>query len=86
MNTSDATMAILRELSRAKGKWPDWPIDPVHAVAVLAEESGELVQAALDYCYSGGDIDRIRDEAIQCGAMAVRVLEGLERYERRKGY
>ena len=51
--------SVITELDMAKVKWPDWPVDPVHAAAVVSEEAGELVQAANDFCYSGGDSERM---------------------------
>ena len=73
---------IMAELERAKDKHPHWPDDPLHAVAVLNEESGELTQATLDFAYAAGDLERMREEAVQCGAMAIRFLENIDRYRR----
>ena len=78
--------SVITELDLARAKWPDWPVDPVHAAAVVSEEAGELVQAANDFCYSGGNLDRMKAEAIQTVAMGLRFLDGLAMYERRKGY
>ena len=78
--------SVITELDMARAKWPDWPVDPVHAAAVVSEEAGELVQAANDFCYSGGDSERMRSEAVQTVAMGLRFLAGLAMYERRKGY
>lgn len=77
---------ILKELRSAKEKWAAWPIDPIHAASVLSEEAGELVQAANDFCYSGGSIEQMELEARQVGAMAVRFLENLDKYKRIQGY
>ena len=77
---------ILYELNKAKSKWAAWPIDPIHAASVLSEEAGELVQAANDFCYSGGSIEQMELEARQVGAMAVRFLENLDKYKRIQGY
>ena len=82
----EATQLIYDELKKAKTKWPQWVDDPVHAAGILAEESGELMQAALDFCYSGGDIERMKTEAAQVGAVAIRILEGVHRYERVQRY
>ena len=73
---------IEQELKRAKSKWPNWVDDPVHAAGIVGEEAGELMQASLDFCYSGGDIENMRREAAQVGAMAIRTLEGIDQYER----
>ncbi len=34
--------AVKAELTRATAKFPTWPTDPLHALAVLGEEFGEL--------------------------------------------
>jgi NTP pyrophosphatase (non-canonical NTP hydrolase) len=75
---------FLWELINAEKKHPGWPDDVVHASAILAEESGELTQAALDYHYSNGAAERLAEEAVQCGAMALRFLLHLETYKRRQ--
>jgi NTP pyrophosphatase (non-canonical NTP hydrolase) len=70
---------IIKELYKAEVKFPGWPEDPVHAAAILAEEAGELVKAALDYYYGRHEgIDQMEKEAAQTGAMALRFLMGLE--------
>ena len=46
-NQAEIIEEILTELNRARTKFPTWPGDPIHAAAVVAEESGELVQASL---------------------------------------
>ena len=33
---------VQAELKRAATKFPTWPTDPIHALAVLGEEYGEL--------------------------------------------
>lgn len=68
---------ILRELERAETIHPTWPRDPVHQAAVMVEEAGETMQAALDFYYHDKPLDRIRVEAIQTGAMAIRLLLNL---------
>lgn len=73
---------VLAEVARATVKFPTWPTDPLHAVAVLGEEYGELNKAVLQAVYEphkSTPID-VRDEAIQCAAMAVRFLMSLPIY------
>ena len=65
---------IVAELERAERKFPGFPTDPVHAAAILQEEAGELVQAALQFTYEGGGFDAMFKEAVQTGAMALRFL------------
>lgn len=83
---SYAISQIYTELKKAKAKWPNWVYDPIHAASTLCEEAGETLQAANNFCYSNGDIERLRIEACQTGAMAIRLLENLDKYERIRTY
>ena len=74
-----AVDAMLQELARARVKHPTWPTNTLQQVAIMAGESGECLQAALHFVEGRGDIERVRTEAIQAGAMAVRVLMNLEK-------
>src|SRR5262245_39329369 len=42
---------ILEEVMRAVAKFPTWPTDPLHALAVLGEEFGELTKEMLQLTY-----------------------------------
>lgn len=79
-------VAVLAEVRRASEKFPTWPTDPLHAVAVLGEEFGELTKAVLQavYEFRPGALVEVRKEAIQTGAMALRFIASLERYEYQK--
>lgn len=83
---SYAISQIYTELKKAKAKWPNWVYDPIHATGILNEEAGEAQQAAYDFCYSNGDIEKLRIEACQTGAMAIRLLKNLDKYERVRTY
>lgn len=78
--------AILNELERAENKFPKWPADIVHAGAIVAEESGELIRACLNREYAkGGEsdaqlLDECQKEAVQTGAMAFRFLKNFHLY------
>jgi len=72
-----AVRLMLDELSRAEKIHPGWPTDIVHAAAILSEESGEAVQAALNVYYHSGDINEFRKELIHTGAMVIRCLKNL---------
>lgn len=85
MDRQRAIELILLELDDAQDKHPTWPVDPVHASAVLNEEAGELTQACLQYAYEGKIAKaHMSLEAAQVGAMAVRFLMGMSGYERTK--
>jgi hypothetical protein len=65
---------IAAELLRAEQKFPGFPTDPIHAASIVGEESGELMQAALQHTYEGGSHEALMREAIHTGAMALRFL------------
>lgn len=71
------------EMSKAVAKFPKWPTDPLHAIAILGEEYGELNKAVLQNTYEPHktSADEIRMEAIQTAAMAIRFLMSLETYK-----
>lgn len=74
---------VLAEVERATRKFPTWPTDPLHAVAVLGEEFGELTKAVLQTVYEPHKVKdgELRTEAVQTAAMALRFLSSLGRYE-----
>lgn len=74
---------VLAELSRATEKFPTWPNDPLHAVAILGEEFGELTRAAMQAVYEPhkGGREQVREEAVQTAAMALRFLLSLSAYD-----
>jgi NTP pyrophosphatase (non-canonical NTP hydrolase) len=80
-NTAEAEIAA--EMSRAVAKFPTWPTDPLHALAVLGEEFGELTQAVLQQAYEPHKQapDAVRKEAIQTAAMALRFVKSLDVYQ-----
>ena len=45
----EAFTKIDRELSLAVEKFPEFPCDPLHAISIMAEESGEAVKSAVDW-------------------------------------
>lgn len=75
--------AIVEELTKAKSKHPEWPNDPVHASAIVAEESGELTRASLHLIYEDGDMKDVVKEAVQTAVTAIRFLEGVGKYDLR---
>lgn len=78
-----AVDAVFKELRKAEHKFPGFPTDPIHAVAILAEECGELQQACLDWTYGRGEKKQVYDEAIQCAAMSLRFLFNYNKMEPR---
>lgn len=80
----DVEQLVREELERAVAKFPTWPTDPFHALAVLGEEFGELTKAVLQHTYEphkGVTRHDIATEAIQTAAMALRWAISLQVYE-----
>lgn len=77
MTEKEAIRQIQLELYRAETLHPNWPEDLIHQVAILAEESGEAVKAALDHVDHGESLDDVEKELIQTGAMVIRCLVNL---------
>lgn len=77
---------IANELDRATEKYPTWPTDPLHALAVLGEEYGELTKAVLQLTYEPHKTStaEVRSEALQTAAMALRFAISLDSYEYRQ--
>lgn len=73
----------MRELAYAEAKYPAWPTDPLHAIAVLGEEFGELTKATLQLTYQPEKVSRseLWSEAVQVVAMAMRFLASFDQYE-----
>lgn len=73
---------IVDELKRAMRKFPTWPTDPLHALAILGEEYGELNKAMLELTYEPHktSMEYVQMEAIQTAAMAIRLAMSLDRY------
>ncbi len=84
----EAANLMIAEVKKATEKSPTWPTDPLHALAVLGEEYGELNKAMLQMIYEPHktNLDEIRIEAIQTAAMSLRLLMSLEDYDYIKSY
>lgn len=76
---------IIREYQSACKKHTQWPTSVTHphridgdityAAAIVAEETGELIRAAIQYHHEGATNPReMVNEAVQVGAMALRFL------------
>lgn len=74
---------VFAELGRAVAKFPTWPTDPLHALGVLHEEVGELSKEVLQLVYEPHKTSpaKVREEAIQAAAMALRFVLSLDAYD-----
>lgn len=81
METDEAVDLLLAELAIAIHKHPEWHgrKDFIHGAAIMCEEAGESIQAALELTYGGprGTLEQFRREVAQTGAMALRILINL---------
>jgi len=73
---------VVLELGRAKELFPRWPTDPLHALAVLSEEHGELTKAILQLMYEPEKSGRknVRAELVQTAAMCLRMALSLDNH------
>jgi hypothetical protein len=79
-------LRVVAEVERATAKFPMWPDDPMHALAVLGEEYGELRKEMLQLTYEPHKTssDAVRKEAEHTAAMAIRLLMSLDTYDYRR--
>ena len=73
----EISSAVFDEIRRAEELHGAFPEDMIHAAAILAEESGELIQAAIDHTYSKPCLEQMKTEAVQTTAMGFRFLFNL---------
>lgn len=72
-----AISEIFVELRRAEEKHPGYPQDNIHRAAILGEEAGEVLRAAVQLRYECGDRATLRKEIVHTAAMAYRFLFAL---------
>lgn len=77
MKSDQVIDLIMTELIAAQEKHPGWPDDIIHQAAIMVEEAGESIQAAIDIHYKNQQIDKFKKEVAQTGAMAIRILMNL---------
>jgi hypothetical protein len=71
---AEALAAIVTRLNEARGPHPSWPADRIRQAAIMAEEAGESVKAAIDAHYHGGSYQDLFWEVQQTAAMCLRIL------------
>ena len=70
---------ILDERNRQVEVWGEQNHNPFIYSAILAEEVGEFCQAALHTRFGGPKGDGLREEAVQLAAVALSIVECLDR-------
>lgn len=74
MSQADIILEVRAEVKRAETLHPYWPADPIHGAAIVCEESGEAIRAALRLVYEGGTREALRVELIQTAATVLRMV------------
>jgi NTP pyrophosphatase (non-canonical NTP hydrolase) len=77
--SADAVHDVLAERGRQDAKWGEQNHDPFLYLSVLMEEVGELAQAALHSRFGGKASLHIREEAVHTAAVALAIIECLDR-------
>lgn len=74
---------ILKEREAQDVKWGEQNHKPIEWVAILTEEVGEVSAEALElhFDHAGNSLERYRAELVQVAAVALAMLECLERGE-----
>ncbi len=72
---------VISERLRQDQKWGEQNHDPYTYLAILLEEVGEMAQAALQTQFGGkhGGLDHLREEAVHTAAVALAIIECLDR-------
>jgi NTP pyrophosphatase (non-canonical NTP hydrolase) len=74
-----ARVDVLYERDRQDEKWGEQNHDPFTYLVILTEEVGEFAQAALHNRFGGEQSNRMREEAVQVAAVALAIVECLDR-------
>ena len=76
--TLEVAMQVIKiEVSKAKRQHPNWPEDnKLLGVAIICEESGEAMRAAVQELQGEGEEDAIFREVVQTAAVCIRFLMG----------
>lgn len=79
MKKDEILKAISMECKRAERIHPIWPSDIIHQTAIMVEEAGETLKAALEVHFKENKttIEKVKSEAIQTAAMCFRILKNL---------
>jgi NTP pyrophosphatase (non-canonical NTP hydrolase) len=76
---SDVLQEVMVERARQDEKWREQNHEPAVYLAILAEEVGEVAQEVLRAKFGGKSLDSYRAELIQVAAVAVAMVECLDR-------
>lgn len=77
--THNIMIEVLNERANQDKKWGEQNHSPLEWLPILAEEFGEVSRAVCE-CYFGNyEFDNYREELIQIAAVAIAMVESLDR-------
>lgn len=76
-----ALCSVLNERQAQDERWGEQNHDAITWSAILAEECGEFAQEALTVRFGnvGANTEALRNEAVQCAAVALAIVECIDR-------
>ena len=77
--TQDALASVISERANQDAKWGEQNHNLSDWLVILGEEYGEACEASLEVKFGKGNIADFRSEIVQVAAVAVAILEYLER-------
>ena len=77
MEVSEAYQLVMKEMANAHIKHGNFPTDCVYGAAIVMEEAGEVIQAALNVEFKRGSKQKLRSEVAQTAAAAIWFLSTL---------
>lgn len=80
-STKDVLEDVEIERLKQHQKWGEQNHDIYRWLAILTEEVGEAAQAALHAEFESGAAEKVREEMIQVAAVAVQIVECLDRHK-----
>jgi hypothetical protein len=78
-HTHNVLGEVAGERVRQDDKWGVQNWQPVEWIAILGEEYGEACRGAFEQHFHGGSLANYREELLQVAAVAVAMVESLDR-------
>lgn len=76
----NAIDSVMKEMHSQDEKWgKNRNLEPILWSAILTEECGEFAQAALHDKFGGDKAGGLREEAVQVAAVALQIIENIDR-------
>lgn len=76
---SKALDSIIKERERQEAKWGEQNHNQTNWLAILAEEFGEYAKEVTEQIFGADNWDKIREECVQTAAVALAIVECIDR-------